>query len=176
MLIAAFERVSRERPDWQLRIYGGGGWHERLQRMILRKRLYNNVFLMGRTGRLGEAMAGASIFALSSRYEGLPMVVLEAMARGIPVVGFDCPGGSSDVIGDGEDGILVPDGCVDRLGEALLALIEDEDRRRRYGEAALRKAEAHDLPVIGRQWSALFDELLRAPAQEPRAAETHRTS
>ena len=94
LLIAAFERVVREHPDWQLRIYGGGKLHDRLRRMVLRLELYNNVFLMGRTERLGEAMSGASMFALSSRYEGLPMVILEAMSKGLPVVSFDCPGGS----------------------------------------------------------------------------------
>jgi len=78
LLITAFERVAREHPDWQLRIYGGGAWHVRLQRRIIRRELYNNVVLMGRTDRLGENLSSGSLFALSSRYEGLPMVILEA--------------------------------------------------------------------------------------------------
>jgi glycosyltransferase involved in cell wall biosynthesis len=159
LLIPAFERIVRERPDWQLRIYGGGGLHDRLQKMVLRRKLYNNIILMGRTGRLGEAMSAASVFALSSRYEGLPMVILEAMSKGLPVVSFDCPGGCSDIISDGEDGILVPNGDVDCFADALLALIEDGDRRHRYSAAALQKARDHDISVIGRQWAALLDEV-----------------
>jgi glycosyltransferase involved in cell wall biosynthesis len=159
LLITAFERVAREQPDWQLRIFGGGAWRDRLRRKILRRGLYNNVFLMGRTERLGEKLSGASVFVLSSRYEGLPMVILEAMSKGLPVVSFDCPGGCSDIVTDGRDGILVPNGDVDRLAEALLSLIEDEERRSRYGAAALETADAHDVSVIGSQWAAMLEDV-----------------
>jgi glycosyltransferase involved in cell wall biosynthesis len=127
--------------------------------MVLRRGLYNNVFLMGRTQRLGEQMSKGSVFALSSRYEGLPMVVLEAMSKGLPVVSFDCPGGCSDIVTDGRDGILVPNGDIDGFAEALSALIEDGDRRRRYGAEALQKAQAHDIGVIGRQWATMLEEV-----------------
>jgi glycosyltransferase involved in cell wall biosynthesis len=159
LLIAAFEQVAREAPDWTLRIFGSGVQRDELRALIEDRGLSDHVVLMGRTRRLGIELTQASIFALSSRYEGFGMVLVEAMGKGLPVVSFDCPRGPSDIVHDGEDGLLVPNGDVDAFAAALLALIRDEPRRRAMSSAALRTAREYHADRVGRDWERLLGEL-----------------
>jgi glycosyltransferase involved in cell wall biosynthesis len=173
LLIDAYVPLARERPDWQLRIYGDGNRRQRLRRRILRHGVYNNVFLMGATQRLGEFMSRASVFALSSRYEGFGMVIVEAMSKGLPVVSFDCPRGPGEIIDHDRDGLLVPSQDVPAMTRALRELMEDDERRHRYGAAAVEKARQFEIDEVGAQWESLLAELTvndgnRAP--EPAAA------
>ena len=155
LLIDAFAKVTRQQPTWRLRIYGSGPERNRLQAQIRN----DNVELMGRTRELGEAMAEASLFALSSRFEGFGMVLVEAMSKGLPVVSFDCPHGPADIISHGSDGLLVPPEDVDALAAALLELIEDADRRRLYGHNAVQKARNYAIQAIGPRWDELLGSL-----------------
>jgi glycosyltransferase involved in cell wall biosynthesis len=104
-------------------------------------------------------MSQASLFVLSSRFEGLPMVMIEAMSLGLPVVSFDCPTGPREVIEDGRSGVLVSDGDVDALALAMLAVVEDPERRRALGAGAAERARDYALESIGPRWEALIAEL-----------------
>lgn len=159
LLIPAFARVVERAPDWRLHIHGGGPDKAKLRRLVFDHELYEHVLLPGPTQRLGEELAAASLFALSSRFEGFGMVIVEAMSKGLPVVSFDCPRGPAEIIGHGEDGLLVPPEDVDALAEALLELIGDPERRRRMGLAAVEKAQRYAPETIGAQWEALLASL-----------------
>jgi glycosyltransferase involved in cell wall biosynthesis len=162
LLIAAFAIVAPSAPGWRLRIYGSGPERDRLQSQIDAGGLGDRVALMGRSSELGAAMAEASIFALSSRFEGFGMVLPEAMSHGLPVISFDCPHGPHDILRGGRDGILVPPEDVDALAAALLELIADPDRRRALADAARRRSRDFDVATIGPDFQGLLA-TLRAP-------------
>jgi glycosyltransferase involved in cell wall biosynthesis len=163
LLIPAFAEVVKAHPDWQLRIHGAGPQRAELRRLILEHELYESVFLMGPTPQLGEALAAGSIFAMSSRFEGFGMVIVEAMSKGLAVVSFDCPRGPAEIITHDRDGLLVPELDVAALGMALAELAGDEQRRRAYGQAALETARRYDREAIGARWDALFEQLGSRP-------------
>jgi len=164
LLIDAFAPVARAHPDWTLKIFGSGPLRDELQQQIDRLGLGARVRMMGRTRRMGDELAKASVFALSSRYEGFGMVLIEAMSAGVPVVSFDCPRGPGEIVHDGEDGFLVPAVDVPAFAAALERLVGDEALRRRLGAAALRTAARYDPETVGRRWDALLDVLTGGPA------------
>jgi glycosyltransferase involved in cell wall biosynthesis len=166
LLIEAFEQVAARHPDWTLRIYGGGPWEGRLRKQIHQRHLYNHVFLMGTAKGFDRELAQASVYALSSRFEGFAMVVLEALNCGLPLVSFDCPTGPREIIRDGENGLLVPPEDPAALAAALCRLIGDQGLRRRLGAAAVDTAAGYGPDPIRRRWEELFAELLRAKSTD----------
>lgn len=169
VLLHAFVPIAAEHPDWTLRVFGGGPRRDRLRALIDDLGLGGRAELCPRTRDLYGEMGRAAVYALSSRREGMPMVVIEAMGMGLAVVAFDCPTGPAEMIVHGRDGLLVPAGDVDALTAALRAVITDSGLRDRLGEAALRSARAHHLDRIGPRWSRLIRELVPA-APPPRRA------
>src|SRR6185295_516041 len=121
----AWARVAPRRPGWTLRLHGAGVEGDRLRWQALALGLEDTVRFPGATRHLGRELARASVFALSSRFEGFGMVVLEAMSKGVPVVSFDCPQGPAEIIRHGENGLLVPNGDVEAFAAALLELVRD---------------------------------------------------
>ncbi|GAA2498729.1 hypothetical protein GCM10010406_39090 [Streptomyces thermolineatus] len=161
MLVRAFGKVVRERPDWKLRIYGGGEQKERLRSLIDRSGLYNHVYLMGPAAPLEAEWVKGSIAAVTSSLESFGMTIVEAMRCGLPVVSTACPHGPREIIRDGVDGRLVPPGDADAMASALLELINDDVLRRRMGRAALSSSARFDPGEIAARYEDLFDDLVR---------------
>ncbi|MFF1588728.1 glycosyltransferase family 4 protein [Streptomyces sp. NPDC058286] len=159
LLIPAWAKLVETYPDWQLRIYGSGEKKAELRALVEEHHLYNHVFLMGHTDRLDDELAKASVYVLSSRFEGLPMVMIEAMSHALPVVAFDCPTGPADVLTHGVDGLLVTPEDPDALADALARLMGDEGLRSEMGTAALLTSAAYGPDAVHPRWEALFTEL-----------------
>ncbi|MEV8510076.1 glycosyltransferase family 4 protein [Actinoplanes sp. NPDC051475] len=162
LLIDAFRTVHERHPDWELAIFGEGRLRARLTGQIEERGLAAHVHLRGLTRRLDRELAAASIFALSSRFEGLPMVLLEAMAAAVPVVAFDCPTGPAEIVADGRNGLLVPAEDTAALADGICRLIEDAAAREVMGRAARETSACYAMPAVARQWERLFAELARA--------------
>ncbi|GAA2711005.1 glycosyltransferase family 4 protein [Actinoplanes palleronii] len=159
LLIEAFRLVHAEHPEWQLRIFGEGKARRKLTARIAELGLGDVVHLRGRTRDLESELGRASIFVLSSRKEGLPMVLLEAMSTGLPVVSFDCPTGPAEVVVDGVNGVLVPAEDVPGLAAGMSRLITNGHERSAMGKAARATGAEYAMPVIAGQWEKLFAEL-----------------
>ncbi|GAA4413839.1 hypothetical protein GCM10023168_36960 [Fodinibacter luteus] len=159
LLIDAWGRVARDHPGWRLRIVGSGRERTDLDRRVGQAGLSGSVELVGFAPDVGAELLGCSVFALSSRSEGLPMVVLEAMATGVPVVAFDCPTGPRDLVVHGVTGLLVPPGDVAGLATAIGRLAADPGLRSAMGAAARDRAAAFDAEVVAARWERLFGEL-----------------
>lgn len=167
LLVPAFARVLEGHPDWELRIFGDGAERENLQDQIEQLGVGGSVRLMGRTRDVYEELARGSLFAMSSRFEGFGMVIIEAMASGLPVVSFDCPRGPGDIITPGRDGLLVPPRDVDALAEGLTTLISDPALRRSMAVAARETAERYSMARIGVEWQQVVDGFVVQAAAAP---------
>jgi glycosyltransferase involved in cell wall biosynthesis len=162
-LIPIFAKVARQEPGWTLRICGTGIQRPYLEQRIEEREMARHISLLGNVRNMAEQFEQASLFVLSSRREGFPMVLIEAMSKGLPVVSFDVPTGPADLVAHGETGFLVPRGDGDALADAMLELIRDEPKRRRFGAAAAERAREYSLEKVGRSWDELLTRLAGAP-------------
>ncbi|HEX5565382.1 MAG TPA: glycosyltransferase family 4 protein [Streptomyces sp.] len=160
LLLRAFAKVIEERPDWRLRIYGGGREEAKLRALVEKLGLYNHAFLMGPAHPIEAEWTKGSVAAVTSSLESFGMTIVEAMRCGLPVVATACPHGPGEIIADGVDGRLVPSGDVDAIAAALLELINDDELRQRMGRAALVDSARYDPTRIGEMYSSLCTELV----------------
>ena len=166
LLLQAWAELSRIRElengeEWTLDIYGQGDQTDYRRLMVELGIDSNRCHLNGPVEDVVKAYQESSIFVLSSRFEGFGMVLIEAMACGLPVVSFDCPAGPDEIITDGVDGLLVPSGDVHTLVEKLMVLMSDENLRRRLGQQARQTAQRYEMTTIANQWTALFEKVIK---------------
>jgi len=155
-LLLAWLLVNKSYPDWKLFIYGEGDKRLELESFINNNNMNEVIFLPGRTNNVFKLFSESSIFVLSSRYEGLPMVLIEAMAYGMPAVSFDCETGPREIINDNVDGLLVENQNVECLAAKLMYLIDNETLRKKIGETAYVNIKRFDIENIMPRWINLF--------------------
>jgi glycosyltransferase involved in cell wall biosynthesis len=156
-LIRAFGQVAGEFPDWRLRIAGEGALRPNLTRLVEQLALGGRVQLAGAIEDVDSEYANSHLFCLASRWEGFPNALAEAMAHGLPVVGYaGCPGVNS-LVEHGQDGLLAPgNGDVATLAEALRRLMGNPAERRDFGRNSQRIAQRFDAAQIARQWERVI--------------------
>lgn len=157
LLLHAFAAISSEHPEWTVIILGTGPRRAELQATAAALDIVDRVEFRGWVDDPLVEFQLAGIFALSSRYEGFPNALLEAMAAGTPTVAFDCPSGPSEIVRDGFDGILVPAGDVGAFARALHHLMVDGSARARLGAAGLDVATRFAEDRVLARWDAVVD-------------------
>jgi glycosyltransferase involved in cell wall biosynthesis len=157
LLLRAFAEVAPQHPEWELDIFGRGALRAELERQVDELGLAGRARINQPTDRLGERMRDASAYVLSSRYEGFPLVLLEAMSAGLAVVAFDCPTGPDEIVTNGKSGLLVPAGDVSALAAALRRVMGDEQLRRRLAGTAPGAVARYAKRAVGRQWDVVLD-------------------
>lgn len=157
-LIQAWELVQHtgKFTDWKLDIFGQGEWREMLQQMIDKAELQNTVCLNRPTKQIGEEYVKSDMLVMSSNYEGFPMVMIEAMACGLPVVSFDYKCGPKDIIQSGINGLLVPNGDIQALADAMMKVMEDEAYRKMLSLNARKVVDTYSEQAVMSQWIRLF--------------------
>ena len=157
-LIQAWQLVRHtgKFTDWKLDIYGQGEWQKMLQQMIDKAELQNTVCLNRPTKQIGEEYVKSDMLVMSSNYEGFPMVMIEAMACGLPVVSFDYKCGPKDIIQTGINGLLVPNGDIQALADAMMKVMEDEAYRKMLSQNARKVVDTYSEQAVMSQWIRLF--------------------
>ena len=158
-LVDIWALIAKDYPDWKLRIVGEGYTDVRILKRVKKYGLEEQFELCPFTKEIQKHYLSASIYAMTSAFEGLPLVLVEAESMGLPLVSYACPCGPRDIIRDGQDGFLVEPGDKETFAARLRQLIEDEELRRRMGQAAKINSQRFSLDNVMKQWVDLFAEL-----------------
>jgi glycosyltransferase involved in cell wall biosynthesis len=156
MLLDAWAEAAPQQPGWRLRIYGAGELEAPLKAQCTELGLDDSVEWAGQTSDVPQALRGASVFIQSSRGEGFPLALLEAMACGLPCAAFDCAPGVHEIIEDGVDGLLARPGNTSELARQVVRLMADAELRDRMGELARTHVQRYTPESITQRWEDLF--------------------
>lgn len=159
LLLKAWSMVEKKYPDWELVIFGSGN-REPYECLIKEFNIDGSrCHLNGPSSNIQQEFIDSSLFVFSSRFEGFGMVLIEAMACGLPVISFDCPCGPRDIINNGDDGLLVENGNVSDLVINMEFLMKDSEKRRAMAGRAVRSVQRYSIDKIAIMWKSLFESL-----------------
>lgn len=159
-LIKAWRLVmDKGLTDWHLDIFGQGEWKDYLNGIIQENNLGNWVTVNAPVSDIAAQYTSSSLLAMSSNYEGFPMVMIEAMSCGLPVVTFDYKCGPRDIITPEVNGLIVPNGDIQAFADALVRVMTHTEMRRDMGRAALAVTERYSLETVMKSWNNLFEKL-----------------
>lgn len=162
MLIDAFSKICMEFENYSLIIYGEGNEREKLEEYIEGKNLNNRIKLPGTSNQIHNQIKNASLFVLSSNFEGMPNALMEAMALGIPCISTDCPiGGPKELITHEENGLLVPVGNSEILSESIARLLSDKGLSERLSKNAMEIFETNSLDNITKLWESYISKVIK---------------
>lgn len=159
-LLKIWKRVIEEYPEWILNIYGDGEEKEKIENFIKVNRLEQNIFLRGKEKNIQEKYLESSIYLMTSRYEGMPMVLLEAMSCGLPIVSFDCPCGPKDLIMNNQNGFICKFGDIDSMVNKIILLIENEEKRKQFGKNSKICSREYLEDKVMKKWKNLLESLV----------------
>ncbi|MDE5843969.1 MAG: glycosyltransferase family 4 protein [Muribaculaceae bacterium] len=155
LLIKAMQPIVRRYPDWHLNIYGAGECERDLKELLLKLNLSDNVHLKGFNSKISEVFRVSSFFVLSSRFEGFPMILLEAASQNLPCISFDCPEGPAEILKNGA-GLIVEKENISELSKAILKFIEDPLLRENCAKQALINILEYSPEKIYNKWLSVF--------------------
>jgi len=158
LLLQVFARIHKSHQDWKLIILGTGQLLDELKQISIRLGIDKPVYIPGRVKNPFSIFSRCDLFVLSSRYEGFPNALLEAMACGLPVISYDCPSGPGEMIKDNVNGLLVSHKDLDALEDAINRLINDANLRASLGREAMKVLDRFSLEKVMDQWSNLLPE------------------
>lgn len=159
LLLQAWEIIEKRYQDWTLDIYGNGDKELYQKQMVELGVNPHRCHLCGPISDVKKEYLSSSIFVLPSRFEGFGLVIIEAMACGVPVVAFDCENGPRSIISNGETGFIIPPFDINAFAEKVMVLMSDLELRKKIGVNAQDVACQYDIDRIGQQWKHLFEEL-----------------
>ena len=157
LLMRAFAACTAHRPGWHLAVLGEGSQRDRLERLAVELGIRERLAMPGTVRHPVAALQHSDLFVLSSRYEGFPNALLEAMSCGLPVISFDCPSGPSEIVRQGVDGLLVPREDWRALAEAMGSLMDDAAERRRLGRRALDVKDRFAIDAVMAMWNSVVE-------------------
>ena len=159
-LVEVADILKNKINDWHIDVFGDGSEREKLEEQSRKLNVQDYITFRGGTNHVTEELLNSSIYVMTSRFEGLPMVLIEAQIVGLPIVSFDCPEGPADIVNNGENGFLVPLGNVEEFAERVIEISQNEGMRLSFGKNATEGSKRFNPNNIYCLWDKLFTLLI----------------